>query len=280
MSVTAMRWNIWCAEYLHSGRNYGVIRFVTPYETLSYEVEVPQNLRYDEEHHVPEFLFAQALKEYVGYIGGRISLEDWVASATEKISAIRKIEPNSEMYQLLQAHIYLIGKKAEDAKWILENYNYNRFAIGKDPITNCYYLYLTALVRNNSDHKERVLDEIGKTYMRRQDSWMPLNMLLHLDTRYRNPYKKLEVLEQQFEFELCSVLFYLEAYLCYQEKPTLLKKIGKFELQVLNFAAKYRLITKEVAFMSLILPASRRYIMSNCSVFWNGFMQFTAILCR
>ncbi len=235
------------AEYLHSGRNYGVIRFVTPYETLSYEVEVLQNLRYDEEHHVPEFLFAQALKEYVGYIGGRISLEDWVASATEKISAIRKIEPNSEMYQLLQAHIYLIGKKAEDAKWILENYNYNRFAIGKDPITNCYYLYLTALVRNNSSHKERVLDEIGKTYMRRQDSWMLLNMLLHLDTRYRNPYKKLEVLEQQFEFELCSVLFYLEAYLCYQEKPTLLKKIGKFELQVLNFAAKYRLITKEVA---------------------------------
>ena len=234
-------------ERLHSGRNYGAIRFVTPYETLTYEVEVLQNLEYDENHHVPELLYAQALKEYVGYIGGRIGLGDWVESATEKVAAIRKIETQSEMYQLLQAHIYVIGKKMEEAKWILENYNYNRFAIGKDPITNCYYLYLTAFVRGKGPHTDRVLDEIGKTYMRHQDSWFLLYMLLHLDNRYRNPYKKLEVLEQQFEFEVHGVLFYLEAYLCYQEKPTLLKKLGKFEIQVLNFASKYRLITKELA---------------------------------
>ena len=196
---------------------------------------------------MPELLYAQALKEYVGYIGGRIGLDDWVESATEKVAAIRKIETQSEMYQLLQAHIYVIGKKMEEAKWILENYNYNRFAIGKDPITNCYYLYLTALVRGKGPHTDRVLDEIGKTYMRHQDSWFLLYMLLHLDNRYRNPYKKLEVLEQQFEFEVHGVLFYLEAYLCYQEKPTLLKKLGKFEIQVLNFASKYRLITKELA---------------------------------
>ena len=68
----------------------------------------------------------RALKEYVGYIGGRIGLDDWVESATEKVAAIRKIETQSEMYQLLQAHIYVIGKKMEEAKWILENYNYNR----------------------------------------------------------------------------------------------------------------------------------------------------------
>ena len=183
----------------------------------------------------------------MGYIGGRIGLDDWVESATEKVAAIRKIETQSEMYQLLQAHIYVIGKKMEEAKWILENYNYNRFAIGKDPITNCYYLYLTALVRGKGPHTDRVLDEIGKTYMRHQDSWFLLYMLLHLDNRYRNPYKKLEVLEQQFEFEVHGVLFYLEAYLCYQEKPTLLKKLGKFEIQVLNFASKYRLMTKELA---------------------------------
>lgn len=234
-------------ERLHSGRNYGAIRFVTPYETLTYEVEVLQNLEYDENHHVPELLYAQALKEYVGYMGGRIELDDWVESATEKVVAIRKIETQSEMYQLLQAHIYVIGKKMEEAKWILENYNYNRFAIGKDPITNCYYLYLTALVRGKGTHTDRVLDEIGKTYMRHQDSWFLLYMLLHLDNRYRNPYKKLEVLEQQFEFEIHGVLFYLEAYLCYKEKPTLLKKLGRFEIQVLNFASKYRLMTKELA---------------------------------
>lgn len=235
------------SQYLHRGRNYGKIRFVTPYETLTYEIEVLQSIDYDENHHVPELLFARSLKEYIGYVAGRMDLDSWVESAVERIMNIRKMDSLSETYQLLQAHIYIIGKKIEEAKWILENYNYNRFAIGKDPITNCYYLYLTALIRGNGSYTERVLDEIGKTYMRHQDSWMLLNMLLHLDPRYRNPYKKLEVLEQQFEFETNEVLFYLEAYLCYQEKPTLLKKLGKFELQVLNFASKYRLMTKELA---------------------------------
>ena len=234
-------------EHLHGGRNYGCIKFATPYETLVYEIEVLQNQDYDENHHVPELLCAQILKEYVGHMGGRIELDDWVESATEKMSALRKLDGQNEMYQLCQANVYIIGNKMEEAKWILENYNYNRFAIGKDPITNCYYLYLTALIRSNSAHTERVLDEIGKTYMRHQDSWLLLYMLLHLDSRYRNPYKKLEVLEQQFEFGICEVLFYLEAYLCYQEKPILLKKLGKFEIQVLNFASKYRLMTKELA---------------------------------
>lgn len=52
-----------------------------------------------------------------------------------------------EYDQLFLAHIYIIGNYIEEAKWILENYNYNRFAIGKDPKSNAYYLYLTALIR-------------------------------------------------------------------------------------------------------------------------------------
>ena len=49
-------------EYLHGGRNYGALRFITPYETLVYEVEVLQNQEYDENHHVPELLTAQVVK--------------------------------------------------------------------------------------------------------------------------------------------------------------------------------------------------------------------------
>lgn len=234
-------------EYLHGGRNYGSIHFITPYEELTYEVEVLQSMDYHENHHVPELLCAQTLKEYISYVAGRKELKAWVDSAEERIATLRKLDPNSELYQLLQAHIYIKGRKMEEAKWNLENFNYNRFAIGKDPIINCYYLYLTALIRGKSNHTERVLDEIGKTYMRYQDSWMLLEMLIHLDRRYRNPYKKLEVLEQQFDFNCHQVMFYLEAYQCYQEKPILLKKLGRFEIQVLEFAAKYRLMTKELA---------------------------------
>ncbi len=234
-------------EFLHGGRNYGEIRFVTPYETLVYEVEVLQNVQYDENHHMPELLCAQILKEYLSCLAGRMERQQWLSSAIEKVETLRRMEPFSELYQLLQTHIYLLGERMEEAKWILENFNYNRFAIGKDPLVNSYYLYLTALIRDKSSHTDRVLDEIEDAYMRHQDSWPLLQMMLHLDNRYRNPLKRLEALEQQFEFGCNGALFYLEAYNCYNEKPILLKKLGKFELQVLNFAAKYKLMSKEVA---------------------------------
>ena len=39
----------------------------------------------------------------------------WVDSATEKMAALRKLNPQSEMYQLAKAHIYLIGNRIEEA---------------------------------------------------------------------------------------------------------------------------------------------------------------------
>lgn len=245
--------NVFEVEYvvlpdkLHAGRNFGQLSFVTPYETLTYQVEVLQNQVYHENHRIPELLKAQIMKEYIGYIAGRNELQRWIDSSTEKMMALRKLDPLNEIYQLMQAHIYLLGERVEDAKWILENYNYNRFAIGKDSFTNCYYLFLTALVRGEGNHVSRVIDEIGKTYTKNPDSWLLLGMLLHLDGRYKSTYKKIEILEQQFQYGNCEALFYLESYLCYKEKPTLLKKLGKFELQVLNFASKYRLLTRELA---------------------------------
>ena len=54
------------SEKLHGGRNYGALKFITPYETLVYEIEILQNQEYDENHRVSELLIAQIIKEYVG----------------------------------------------------------------------------------------------------------------------------------------------------------------------------------------------------------------------
>ena len=248
------------AEKLHAGRNFGKIHLVTPYEILTYEVEVLQNGEYDENHREIEFLMAQILKEYVACEAGRIDINSWVDSAIEKSKKMRNYAPMDDSLQLFQAHIYIKGDRMEEAKWILENYNYNRFAIGKDPTTNAYYLFLTALIRQTGNHVERVIDEIGKTYLRHQDSWALLAMLLMLDPQYRDSYRRIKVLEQQFySYGANHVLFYQKAYLCYQDRSNLLKKLGKFELHVLNFATKYRLITRELALYVANLASQQKH---------------------
>lgn len=235
-------------EKLHAGRNFGKVLLVTPYEIVSYDVEVMQNGNYNEDRREIEFLMAQILKEYISCMAGRIELNKWADSAVEKTKKMRRYAPMDEFLQLFQAHVYIRGERIEEAKWILENYNYNRFAIGKDPKSNAYYLYLTALIRGVGSHRNRVIDEIGKIYLRQQDSTDLLLMLLDIDSQYRDSNRRLRALEQHYyNYNTNEVLFLLEAFQCYKEKNLLLKKLGQFELMVLNFASKYRLMSKEFA---------------------------------
>ena len=68
---------------------------------------------------MPELLEAQILKEYVGYVAGRMELNTWIDSAVEKMNSLRKLNPLSEMYQLLQANIYLreAASKRQSGSW-------------------------------------------------------------------------------------------------------------------------------------------------------------------
>ncbi|MDR1801280.1 MAG: DUF5717 family protein [Lachnospiraceae bacterium] len=237
-------------EYLHRGRNFGVLRFVTPYETLTYEVEVLQNNNNTENHHVPELILGQVLKEYISFMAGRMTISQFAERTLKKVNSLLQLKPDDDFFQLLQAHIYVMAGQQEEAKWILENFNYNRFSMGKDPVINCYYLFLTAQIRNDKQHIDRVLNEIGRSYLRHQDSWIILYMLMLLDPFYDALPKRLAALEEYRQYGANQVLFYLEAALCYCQKPALLKKLGEFELQVLNFATKYRVCTKELALLT------------------------------
>lgn len=235
-------------DKLHGGRNFGRIHLETPYEIVSYDVEVMQNGTYNEERRETEFLMAQVVKEYISCLAGRNELNKWLDSAVEKVKKMRRHAPMDEFLQLLQAHIYICGKRVEEAKWILENYNYNRFAIGKDPKSNAYYLYLTALIRGAGSHMNRVIDEVGKIYLRHQDSSVLLLMLIDIDPQYKETGRRLRALEQHYyNYRDKGTLFLLSAFQCYQEKNLLLKKLGQFELTVLNFASKYRLMSRELA---------------------------------
>lgn len=257
--------NVYAFEYfvrpekLHGGRNFGMLKFVTPYETVSYEIEVIQNLDYDDDHRMPQLYMGQILKSYVRYIAGKETLKEWILQSLKNLKLLKQMEPQNDMYQLLTAHIYLLGRQEEEAKWILENYNYNRFALVKDFEVNSYYLYLTALIRGEGTHFQRVISDLEKTYVRHQESWLLLWMLMDLDKKYKSPTKKISILEQHFAFGNHQVTFYLEAFLCYKEKPDLMKKLGNFELQVLNFASKYQLITKDMALYLANFASQQKY---------------------
>ncbi|PWJ48253.1 DUF5717 family protein [Faecalicatena contorta] len=235
-------------EHLHKGSNFGQIVIETPYETLIYEIVVEKDVRRDEEYRASDMEFASIIKRYLTYEAGRIDLNTWTDESLKKIEHLRDGDNKNELYLLVHAHIYLIGKRFEEAKLVLESYNYNRFAIGKNVEMSSYYLYLTTLLSNDSIGQRRVAEELSKSYMKHPENWMILCMLVNVDSEYKIYSERLRALERQFyEEKTHSIWFYMEAFKCFRDKSSSLKKLGAFEVQVLHFAAKYKLMTKELA---------------------------------
>ncbi len=76
-------------------------------------------------------------------------------SAVDKVKRCVRLIRWMSIFSYFQAQVYIHGNQIEDASGILENYNYNRFAIGKNPKVNALLSYLTALVRGHGSHMDR-----------------------------------------------------------------------------------------------------------------------------
>lgn len=232
---------------LHAGNNYGRIFIETPYETLHADILVRQRGTNERVGRAKELLEAESAKGYLSYLSGKLERDRWVEQAIEQAKQLRNLDSENEYYLLMQAHIYLLGKKQEEARWILENFNYNRFTIGKKPEISAYYLFLTALLRNETNHTNRVVDELNRLYIKYPYSWKLSCMLVELDPKYHTESERFRMLERQFYNGANQVLFYVQAYRCLETEVILLRKLGDFEIQVLNFAIKYKLIARELA---------------------------------
>lgn len=245
-------------EKLHAGYNYGKIFVETPYETLCVSVNVHQYVEKDDTYNRKGMLAGQGLKQYLAFISGKVDVNTWVDEAIACVKKLCEIDPENEYYQLLQAHIYLRGRWEEEAKWILENGNFHKFVIGRKVEITAYYLFLIALLKKDTVSQMRALDEINRLYIRHPYSWSLLCMLINLDPKYRDYSDRIRVLERQFFNGSNQILLYAEAYTCFQEKVLLLRKLDSFEVQILNFACKYKIITKELALYAADLISQQK----------------------
>jgi hypothetical protein len=235
-------------KQLHKGSNFGEIVIETPYETLSYEVVVEKDILRNEEHRKEEKLIARLIKSYFNYEAGEISKEEWLQSSLGMVGELRDLDDKNEFYLLYHANILLIGGLLEETRWILESYNYSRLSDNRDIELNSYYLYLTALLSNDTLGQRRVAEELADSYLKNPNSWKILCMLVQVDSEYKIYSERLRELENLFYAnKVSNSLFYFEAFKCFRDKTHSLKKLGGFEIRVLFFGVKHKLMTKELA---------------------------------
>ena len=237
------------AAKLHGGCNNGKIIFKTVNETVIYDVVI-----INQKKNIDEYIWAKKsnfhmIKNYLEFRTGKIDGKKWMIETTD-MAEQRLMKNKSDITGLLaKAQISILkGNDALASEYLNKVASEVSVNTSRNIIAYCYYLYLKALFRNDNSYTDKVKQEIEQYYEGGHDKWQILWILFNMDDRYdENPSLKFTLIKRSFNKGCRSPIMYYEAASVLNQQPELLRVINRFELQVLNFAGKYHMISDELA---------------------------------
>lgn len=237
------------AGRLHGGSNHGRITLKTSDQTFTYDIVIVNQKESIEKYINKKKNSIGLIKNYLnfrtGVIDGRKWMEEMSQMADERLSQNGK----DVVGLLAKAQIAIIREKEDEANKCLNKVS--EILTVKDATSveeYCYYLYLRTLYKNNPNFTEDIKAEIKKYFEGGHDTWQLLWLLFYMDERYdENPSLKYTMIKRMFNNGCFSPIMYFEAANVIMKQPELLRVLNKFEVQVLNFAAKYHMVNDELA---------------------------------
>jgi len=248
-------------NHLHEGRNFGLIRLITPYQDYVYNVRVNHIVVSEEDfarHREKRLLQVSLLQKYISYRTGEESVAEWASESVKLLTRLRTDDDARPEYVLIQTYINLESGKRPEAQATLEKFSKRHWAKNKEPELWAFYVYLVSLYKQDLSYSIKVAEEIRRLYERDEKSWILLWFLLQIeDYLIQNGERRLQVIGDQWENGMFHSLLYLEAYLTTMEQPALIEPLTPFTIRVLLFAKRRGILTKEVA-SSVALSISRQ----------------------
>lgn len=238
-------------EGLHDGNNYGRIIFSNSF--TSFEVKIcvkqkwgtPKRVR---ERRERQRLIVSLMEYYQAFRVKQISSATWLKETSRIVDRMLLNDETDTVARLFQAQILITEKRVNEAKWVLDRAEQ---LFVKNEETNrdlyAYYLYLTSLNSKEEAYVNKVTDMMMSMYEETPDnSYIAWFLLFLSEELSKNVYTKWSFLEEQFYKGSSSPLFYIEAFALMNSSPSLLTKLDEFEVQVLMYGAKKKIIGKEL----------------------------------
>lgn len=239
-----------CEQNLHDGNNYGKILCKTMYETLELPIKVVSGKRISkirEYEREKSILILEMMDTYLHYRTKKIEEKKWLSECEKLVEQMIKLHTGNIIGRLYQANILLRRERANEAKWILSHVG-DMFENGQgNDMEYAYYLYLTSEY-GQAVEKDEVLNEMQKIQEKNPQDFR-IYYLFHKCNKIKKTNKRqmYQDMEDMFYGGTNSPLMYLEAYECLKEHMELFSELGAFEVQILRFAIKYRILTEAIA---------------------------------
>ncbi|WP_026669020.1 DUF5717 family protein [Butyrivibrio sp. AE3006] len=231
------------AAALHDGNNFGAIILRTAYNEVKIPVTVRVNLG---KWHLSTMMMdkkkltVSLVKLYEDFRSKKIGSREWLTESGKLVNKMNTLDPKDPAFRLYTAQYLITASRESEGKWILDSIGpmLEDQDTGDDTLY-CYYLYLTTLISREEDVINEVSRRIEGIFSRNSGNWRIAWLLLYISENYSSsPTSRWLMLEEQFEHGCRSPIIYLEALGVIAETPTMLSKMGDFEIHVLEYGVK------------------------------------------
>ncbi len=263
------------SEKLHAGRNYGAIHIFNSCVSLTIPVLAVRNMEHKRALGIrreKRNLLLKLMKYYDSFRMKKMNARTWMAETEKLVERLAVLDEKDIQIRLFRVQILITQERFNEAQWQLERIQSEIRENSCPPEIYCYYLYLTTLHNGEASYVEEVSRKVERIYYDNPNNWRIAWLMLYLSEEYgKSPSRRWLMLEEQYNRGGRSPVLYVEAWHLLELNPTLLLKLGSFEIQVLGYAAKRELLTQDlilqVRYLALKLKSySERvyYILASC----------------
>jgi len=245
-------------ENLHEGRNYGKIILCNFFVTLEIPVTVVVELsgrHLTSDYQEKKKLLVDLVRIYEDFSCKKIKSREWLSETGKIITKMNAIDDTDLETRLYTAHYYITAGRVNEGKWILDQAAREVEEAPGDTLYS-YYLYLSTLCSREDAFINDISERLEGIFRRNPDNWRIAWLLLYIAEEYSaSTPRKWMVLEEQFSFGCRSPILYLESMNLLNDSPSILTRLEEYELYVLEYGAKRKIISlnliDQIVYLSL-----------------------------
>ncbi|MDR2546970.1 MAG: DUF5717 family protein [Lachnospiraceae bacterium] len=237
-------------ENLLRGRNFGCIHLRDVYSDISIPVTVTVPFRggSKKKHHETRQATLKLMNLYIAFRAKQMSQSAWRKETEQLVDRLIVADDGALLPKLYRVHLLITDNRIADAGRLLNHADNMLQGHEREwPELWCYYIYLTTLENRDASLTNQVTGEVERFYSRhRGNIWIGW-LLCHLREEYMNsPVKKWQFMKELGNNKQCSPIVLVEAWLLLSQHQSLLTRLEEFEIQLLLFAVKRKLLFKGI----------------------------------
>ena len=234
----------------HGGRNFGRVTLYNSYVRLDVPVTVQvEAVRAGAGREADRKRYViQITESYLAFRMRKIGTSAWLKETGSLVEKLVKTDESDISVRLFQAQLLITEERYNEAGWILDHVAELFEKKEPEDTLRAYYLYLTTLIHGENEYIARVTGEVERIFRRDDTNWRVAWLLLYLsDDYFKSDRDKWALFERLFQAGCASPILYIEALSTLNGNPALLRRLGRYERQLLFWGAGQGLLKREVA---------------------------------